>query len=154
EDRRHMQERDIVLLRKSVKTRLNLEMSINPAVVKVALAVRPDVATLVPERRREITTEGGLDAARHFKRIRKVAQALKNKGIEVSLFIAPDKKQIDAAHALGADTIELHTGTYAQAFAGRWAMREFAQLKMMTQYARQLGLIVNAGHGLNYDNTY
>ena len=127
EDRRHIQDRDIVLLRKTVKTRFNLEMSIEASIVKVALAVKPDQATLVPERRQEITTEGGLDVVRHLKRIKKVSQALLKAGIDVSLFIAPDKKQIDAALSIGVKTIELHTGSYARAFADRLAIDEFAQ---------------------------
>ncbi len=154
EDRRHIQDRDIVLLRKAVRTRFNLEMSLEAGIVRMALAVKPDQATLVPERRQELTTEGGLDVVRHRSRIRKVSRALTAKGIEVSLFIAPDKRQIDATAALGIKTIELHTGAYSKAFAGRMAVEEFAQLKAMTCYARQLGLTVNAGHGLNYENTY
>ena len=154
EDRRHIQDRDIVLLRKSVKTRFNLEMSINPGVVIVALAVKPDQATLVPERRQEITTEGGLNMVRQLKRIKKVTQTLQSAGIDVSVFIAPDKKQIDVAYSIGVKTIELHTGSYARAFADRLAIDEFAQIKAMTLYARQLGMTVNAGHGLNYENTY
>jgi pyridoxine 5-phosphate synthase len=154
EDRRHIQDRDIVLLRKTVKTHFNLEMSIEDSVVKVALALKPDQATLVPERRQEITTEGGLNVVRQLKKIKKVSQALLKAGIDVSLFIAPDKKQIDAASSIGVKTIELHTGLYAQAFADRSAIDEFAQIKMMTMYARKLGMVVNAGHGLNYDNTY
>jgi len=154
EDRRHIQDRDIVLLRKAVKTRFNLEMSLDAGIVKVALAVKPDQATLVPERRQELTTEGGLDVVRQLKRIKKVSHVLKESGIEVSLFIAPDKKQIDAALFIGVKTIELHTGPYARAFAGRLAVDEFAQIKQMTQYAHRLGMKVNAGHGLNYENTY
>jgi len=110
----------------------------------VALAVRPDQATLVPERRQEITTEGGLDVLRQLSRVKKVSRALAQEGIEVSLFIAPAKKQIDAAHSIGIKAIELHTGSYARAFAGRQARDEFAQIKAMTQYARQLGITVNA----------
>lgn len=154
EDRRHIQDRDIVLLRKTVKTRFNLEMSLEAGIVKVALDVRPDQATLVPERRQEITTEGGLDVVRYLKRVKKVSLMLLENGIDVSLFIAPDKKQIDAAHSIGVKTIELHTGSYARAFADRSAVDEFTRLKAMTVYARQLGMVVNAGHGLNYDNTY
>ena len=154
EDRRHIQDRDIVLLRKTVKTRFNLEMSVDPGVVKAALAVRPDQATLVPERRQELTTEGGLDVVRNLKRIKTVSRRLMDAGIEVSLFIAPDKKQIDATASIGVKTIELHTGCYAMAFADRLAVDEFAQIKGMTLYARKLGITVNAGHGLNYDNTY
>lgn len=154
EDRRHIQDRDIVLLRKTVKTRFNLEMSIEASIVKVALAVKPNQATLVPERREEITTEGGLDVVSHVKRIKKVNHVLSQEGIEVSLFIAPVKKQIDAAFSIGIKAIELHTGSYACAFANRMAIDEFAQIKKMTLYARQLGMVVNAGHGLNYDNVY
>jgi len=154
EDRRHIQDRDIVLLRKAVKTRFNLEMSVNPSVVKVALAVRPDQATLVPERRQELTTEGGLDVVRNLKRVKTVSQSLMKAGIDVSLFIAPNKKQIDATAAIGVKTIELHTGQYAAAFADRFAVEEFNDIKTMIQYARKLGIVVNAGHGLNYDNTY
>jgi len=154
EDRRHIQDRDIVLLRKTVKTRFNLEMSLNPGIVKVAMAVKPDQATLVPERRQELTTEGGLDVVRHLKRIKSVNHTLSKAGIDVSLFITPDKKQIDAAASIGIKTIELHTGAYALAFADRMAIDEFAQMKNMTLYARKLGMVVNAGHGLNYENTY
>ena len=154
EDRRHIQDRDIVLLRKTVKTRFNLEMSINPGIVKVALNVKPDQATLVPERRQELTTEGGLDVVRHFKNVKKVCHALQLQGIEVSLFIAPDKKQINAAALIGVEAIEFHTGPFAHAFADRLAIDEFTQIKAMTLYARQSGIVVNAGHGLNYDNTY
>jgi len=154
EDRRHIQDRDIVLLRKTVKTHFNLEMSIEPGIVKRALEVRPDQATLVPERRKEITTEGGLDVIRHLKKIKKVSQSLLAAGIDVSLFIAPDKKQIDAAYLIGTKTIELHTGAFARAFASRLGLDEFAQIKMMALYAQQRGMKVNAGHGLNYENTY
>ena len=154
EDRRHIQDRDIVLLRKAVRTRFNLEMSLNAGIVKVALAIRPDQATLVPERRQELTTEGGLDVARHLQRAKKVSRALRDAGIDVSLFIAPDKKQIDAALSIGVKTIELHTGSFALAFARRMAVKEFTQIKARTLYARGLGMVVNAGPGLNYDNTY
>jgi pyridoxine 5-phosphate synthase len=154
EDRRHMQEGDIVLLRKTVMTRFNLEMSVDAGIVKVALAVKPDQATLVPERRQEITTEGGLDVVRHLKRIKKVSRALLDAGIDVSLFIAPDKKQIDAASKTGVNTIELHTGSYARSFASRLGVDEFNRIKAMTLYARRLGMVVNAGHGLNYENTH
>jgi pyridoxine 5-phosphate synthase len=154
EDRRHMQDRDIVMLRKVVKTRFNLEMSLDPGIVKVALTLKPDQATLVPERRQEITTEGGLDVVRHIKKVKKVADALRKAKIDVSVFIAPDKKQIEAAFSIGVKTIELHTGQYAKAFADRDAVQEFNQIKSMTLFAHRLGMVVNAGHGLNYDNTY
>lgn len=131
EDRRHIQDRDIVLLRKTVKTCFNLEMSLEPGIVNVALALKPDLATLVPERRQELTTEGGLDVARQLTRIKKVSDALMEKGIEVSLFIAPVKKHIDAASSIGIKKIELHTGLYAKAFADRLAVDEFAQIRTM-----------------------
>lgn len=152
EDRRHIQDRDIVLLRKTIKGRFNLEMSIDPGIVKVALAVRPHQATLVPERRQELTTEGGLDVVRYLKKVKDVSQTLLGAGIDVSLFIAADKKQIDATSLIGVKTIELHTGSYARAFADRLGQDEFAQIKAMTLYARRSGIKVNAGHGLNYEN--
>lgn len=154
EDKRHIQDRDVVLLRKIVKGRFNLEMSTDPGVVKVALDVKPDQATLVPERRQELTTEGGLDVVRHKDKIKKVSHKMLDSGIDVSLFIAPDKKQIDATFTIGVKTIELHTGSFSRAFVGRWGLEEYEQIKAMTLYARKLGMVVNAGHGLNYVNTY
>ena len=152
EDRRHIQDIDIVLLRKSIKTRLNLEMSFAYGIVKAALQIKPDQATLVPEKRQEITTEGGLDVVRHRKRLSSVCDQLQQKGIVVSLFIAADKKQIQATKALGVPMIELHTGAYARAFIRRDHQKELTKLKLMTAYAQKLGLIVNAGHGLDYRN--
>lgn len=152
EDRRHIQDIDVVMLHKSIKTRLNLEMSIAKDVVKTALHIKPDQATLVPERRQEVTTEGGLDVVRQRKALSTVCDQLQQKGIIVSLFIAPDKKQIEATKALGVPAIELHTGTYARAFARRSAEKELAKLKAMSAYAQKLGLIVNAGHGLDCHN--
>lgn len=154
EDRRHIQDRDIPMLRKVVKTKFNLEMSTSPSVVDVALAIIPDQATLVPERRQEITTEGGLDVVTNFKKVTRVAEKLLSAGIVVSLFIDPDKKQIDATHAMGVKMIEFHTGAYAHAFADRNAKKYFDRLVLMTAYAKTKGIIVNLGHGLNYENTY
>lgn len=154
EDRRHIQDRDIPMLKKIVKTKFNLEMSVSPSVVDLALAIVPDQATLVPERRQEITTEGGLDVVTHFKKITKVAEQLLSKQVIVSLFIDPDKKQIDATSAMGVTMIEFHTGTYAHAFADRNAKKHLEKLVLMTSYAKSKGLIVNLGHGLNYENTY
>ena len=151
EDRRHIQDKDIFLLRKAVKL-LNLEMSLNEGIVDVALTVKPDQATLVPESRQEITTEGGLDVVRHFKRIDQVCRKLAGKGIVASLFIDPDKAQIEATHRMNVPMIELHTGTYARTFAKNKGSKELAKIKAMTVYARRLGIIVNAGHGLNYEN--
>jgi pyridoxine 5-phosphate synthase len=153
EDRRHIQDMDIVLLRKTIKTRFNLEMSIAKDVLKVALAIKPDQATLVPEKRQEITTEGGLNVVKYRKQLLPACDRLQEKGITVSLFIDPDKKQIDATKALGVSMIELHTGAYAKAYVGRSESKELAKIKAMTAYARKLGLVVNAGHGLNYHNT-
>ncbi len=154
EDRRHCQDKDIVLLRKRLKIRFNLEMSLNKGIVELALKVKPHQATLVPERREEVTTEGGLDIVGQFAKVKKVSQQLSAKGIEVSLFIDADKKQIDATHAMGVRMIELHTGSYARAFAKGRAAKELALIKKMTGYAQGLGIVVNAGHGLNYENTY
>ncbi len=153
EDRRHIQDTDIYRLKKAVKTRLNLEMSLNPGVVRIACRIKPSQATIVPERREEITTEGGLDVARHFTRIKKAAELLKRNGIEVSLFIAPVKNQIDKTKLAGVDTIEFHTGQYDLAKTSRTRLKELNRLKTMTRYARILGMTVNAGHGLKYHNT-
>ncbi len=153
EDRRHIQDKDILVLRKTVKTCFNLEMSIHPSIVDVACAIKPDQATLVPERRQEITTEGGLDVVRYFAKLKKVCGQLSSRGIVVSMFIDPDKKQIDAVKDLGVAMIELHTGAYARAFAVRRGQKELEKLISMTKYARKSGITVNAGHGLNYANT-
>lgn len=153
EDRRHIQDIDVVLLKKSIKTRFNLEMSTAASVVKTALQVVPDQATLVPEKRQEITTEGGLDVLASRRRLQKTCDELASKGIIVSLFIDPDKAQIDATKALGVPMIELHTGAYARACLGRGERTELIKLQKMSAYALKQGLIVNAGHGLNYHNT-
>jgi pyridoxine 5-phosphate synthase len=153
EDRRHIQDKDIIKLRKTIRTRFNLEMSIAPEIVKIALRLTPDQATLVPERRQEITTEGGLDVVRHFTKIKEAVLALQRKRIEVSLFIDPIKKQIDKTILTKAKMIEFHTGRYACATTAKAHAKELQNLKAMTSYARELGLTVNAGHGLDYDNT-
>jgi pyridoxine 5-phosphate synthase len=152
EDRRHIKERDLYLLKEVVKAKLNLEMSVAEDIVEIACNVRPAQATLVPEKRQEITTEGGLDVSLHFKRIRLVADRLKKRGIEVSLFIDPDKKQIDAAKRAGVGMIELHTGRYASAGNKKEEKRAFEELKAAVRYARNKGLRVFAGHGLHYFN--
>ena len=153
EDRRHIQDKDIFALRKVVKTRFNLEMSISPDIVNVALKVKPDQITLVPERRQEITTEGGLDVIGQFSRVKDLTKKFLSRGIGVSLFIAPDLKQILKAKESGVPIIELHTGVYSQANSIRQHKKELERLIKATELARQLGLIVNAGHGLNYENT-
>lgn len=153
EDRRHINERDIRQLRRIIRTRLNLEMSLNEEIVRIALAVKPDEATLVPEKRAEITTEGGLDVVRHFRRVRKTVRILQEGKIAVSLFVDPVKTQIKKARESGAAIVELHTGRYDHARTKRGRARELATIKDMTRYARGLGLTVNAGHGLKYHNT-
>ena len=153
EDRRHINDHDIRRLRKTVTTRLNLEMSLNREIVEIAASIKPDEATLVPEKRAEITTEGGLDVVRHFNRITKTVQTLQNAGIAVSLFIDPIKKQIKKAQESGATIIELHTGRYDYVQTKVSGNRELKKIQDTTRYARDLGLIVNAGHGLKYHNT-
>jgi len=152
EDRRHIQDSDIKSLRENVKTRLNLEMSIAPEIVRIAGKIKPYQATLVPERRKELTTEGGLNAAGNLKRVSAALIKLRKSGILVSLFIDPDKKQIDAAKKIGADIIELHTGRYAKAEGVGQKDRAFKELQSAMNYAKLQGLCVNAGHGLDYAN--
>lgn len=153
EDRRHINDRDVKNIRKIVTTRLNLEMSLNKDIVLAAVRIKPEQATLVPERRQEITTEGGLDVCKQFKRIKNVVSILQNKKIEVSLFIDPVKKQILKSKETGATMIELHTGQYALAKTSKARQNELKKLTESTKYALGLGLIVNAGHGLKYNNT-
>ena len=151
EDRRHIQDADVYRLRKTLTTRMNLEMANNPDVVRVALDVVPDEVCLVPERRQELTTEGGLDAAGQLEALRPTVAALAAQGTQVSLFLAPDRRQLDAAAALGAPYVELHTGAYANA-AGDALKRELDALHEAAAYGATLGLKVNAGHGLTMDN--
>jgi pyridoxine 5-phosphate synthase len=153
EDRRHINDSDVKKLRMLVRTRLNLEMSVAKEIVGIACKVGPDQATLVPERRQEITTEGGLDVVRFERRIRDVVAELQDRGIEVSLFIDPKMSQIDASYRTGARIIEFHTGQYANAGSRLAAKRELGILKRCTEHALGLGFEVNAGHGLNYKNT-
>ncbi len=152
EDRRHMQDRDLYLLRKTVRTRLNMEMSIAAEIVKVAMDLVPDQATLVPERRQELTTEGGLDCVKFCKQVSSVTKKLQDRGITVSLFIDPTRKQVKAARDTGAEYIELHTGEYSNANGIRARKAELKKLEDAAAYAISLGLRVNAGHGLNYVN--
>jgi len=154
EDRRHIQDRDVARLRKAVRGKFNLEMAATPEMVAIARRLRPDEATLVPEKRRELTTEGGLEVARDQVRIAAAVKALKARGIAVSLFITPDPAQVAASAAVGAAFVEFHTGAYAHASKkGKGAAaRQLAQLRTATLQAQALGLRVNLGHGLNYDN--
>jgi len=152
EDRRHINDNDVRNLRRLVKTKLNLEMSIAPEIVRVACRVRPDQATLVPERRQELTTEGGLDTRKNFKRVKKAVTKLEAHKIAVSLFIDPEVKQIESAFETGAKIIELHTGRYANAKGNSARRRYLLEIDNAVSYARSLGLVVNAGHGLDYQN--
>jgi len=153
EDRRHMQDRDIWKLREVIQTRLNLEMANTPEIVAIALKLKPNIICLVPERRQEVTTEGGLDVAGHVPALTETRKRMNDAGIEVSLFIAPDPAQIDAAARVGSQFIELHTGAFAESFdqePNRPA--ELERLIAGAKQAHALGLNVNAGHGLNYQN--
>ncbi len=151
EDRRHIQDGDVYLLRKVLKTKLDLEMAATDEIVEIALDVVPNLVTLVPERREELTTEGGLDVVSQFKKMKTVTEKFHSKGILVSLFIAPEKEQIAAAKNAGADFVELHTGEYANA-KGSAVEHQLDRLKRAARDARALGLGINAGHGLNYRN--
>ncbi|MCX8048967.1 MAG: pyridoxine 5'-phosphate synthase [Methylohalobius sp.] len=151
EDRRHIQERDVRLLRQLIHTRLNLEMAVTDEMLAFAAEVRPDACCLVPERREELTTEGGLDVVGQFGRIHAACQKLSALGVEVSLFIDPDEAQVEAAQRAGAPVIELHTGRYAEA-RGREQEQELAKLRAAADLGDRLGLKVNAGHGLHYHN--
>ncbi len=152
EDRRHSQDRDVRLLRETVFSKLNLEMAAADEIIAIALKTRPEQATLVPEKRTEVTTEGGLDAARGGKRLARAVARLKNAGIIVSLFVAPDPEQMRASADLGADTVELHTGPYANARGEKAAHQQLQTLLRAGGEAKRLGLRVNAGHGLTYQN--
>lgn len=154
EDRRHIQERDVQLLRQTVRTHLNLEMAATDEMVAIALAIKPDYVTLVPERREEVTTEGGLDVAGQRDRLHEVVTTLQSAHIPVSLFIDPEATQIQASADTTAQFIELHTGRYAEAHTEADCHQELATLDRACQAARSLGLRVNAGHGLTYWNTY
>jgi pyridoxine 5-phosphate synthase len=152
EDRRHIQDRDLEILRATVTSHLNLEMAPVDAMVQVALRIKPDMATLVPEKREEITTEGGLDVRASFARIAAAVSALKGAGVVTSLFIDPDVAQIKEAVRAGADFVELHTGAYARARRAVDEAIELEKLERSAQAAAKLGLGVSAGHGLNYHN--
>jgi len=152
EDRRHIQDRDLELLRQTVTVKLNLELACESEVLGIACRVKPDQATLVPERREEVTTEGGLDVVGNRDAVRQAIARLKDAGIFVSLFIDPDAKQIEASHDLGADAIELHTGAYALAKPGPHNERELISLVQAGAIVRQRGMTLHAGHGLNYQN--
>jgi pyridoxine 5-phosphate synthase len=153
EDRRHIQDRDVRQLRQVLKTRLNLELANVPEIVAIALEIKPDIVCLVPERREEVTTEGGLDAAGHWLSLAETRKRMNDAGIEVSLFITPDAAQVEAAARVGSQFVELHTGSFAENFHRK--RERAAELERLTAAANQahgLRLRVNAGHGLNYQN--
>lgn len=153
EDRRHIIDRDVWELRETIATRMNLEMANTPEIVQIALRVKPDIVCIVPEKRTELTTEGGLDVASSLVALTATRKRMNDAGIDVSLFIAPDPPQIEAASRVGAQFVELHTGSFAEAFHESGSREcELDRLIRGAQQAHQLGLKVNAGHGLNYEN--
>lgn len=151
EDRRHIQERDVEILRQTLTTRMNLEMAVADDIVAYACRIKPQDCCLVPERRQELTTEGGLDVVSHLKKITQVCKQLSDAGIRVSLFVDPDPIQIAAAAQTGAPAIEIHTGHYADATGDHWR-KELTRIEQAVIQGRDLRLQVNAGHGLNYHN--
>lgn len=152
EDRRHIQDRDVELIRQVVRGHLNLEMASTRPMVDRALELKPDISTLVPEKREEVTTEGGLDVAGQFEQVREATSRLMGAGISVSLFIDPDERQIEATLKCGASEVEFHTGTYCNAKTNAERKRQLDVLVSACARAREAGLIVNAGHGLTYHN--
>ena len=152
EDRRHIQDRDLRLLRETVRSRLNLELAIEPSIVAIALEVRPDQVTFVPERRAELTTEGGLDVVGQMERAREAVARCREAGLEVSLFIDPSLDQVAASAELGVDAVELHTGRYAEATGPAEVARELAALIEAGAAVQRAGMALHAGHGLDYRN--
>lgn len=152
EDRRHINERDLKLLRQTVKTKLNLEMAAVDEIIKIALEVKPDVVTFVPERREELTTEGGLNVLAQPSYYKDVVTKMKDAGIKVSFFIDPDPEQIKASKECGVDIVEIHTGHYSEAKTEEEAEERFLEIKKAVEVAASLGLKISAGHGLNYVN--
>ena len=152
EDRRHIQDRDLRLLRQTVKTKLNLEMAATDEMVRIALEVKPEMCTLVPEKRQELTTEGGLDVRFNLEVVSDAVDRLQDGGIDVSLFVDPDPDQIKAASKAGADCIEIHTGAFAEAREWKVQEQELIKIENAVKLTKKLGMGVNAGHGLNYTN--
>ncbi|MEW4490578.1 pyridoxine 5'-phosphate synthase [Thalassoglobus sp. JC818] len=152
EDRRHIQDRDVFTLKETVQVKLNLEMAAEEEITDIALKVMPDQCTLVPEKREEVTTEGGLDVVTHRDRVKRCVDRLQSAGIEVSLFIDPDEKQIEASRELGAEAVELHTGRYADAVDQKSRKAELDQLYRAGEVALNSGLLLHMGHGLTYRN--
>ena len=154
EDRRHIKDEDVRTLIKTLKTKLNLEMAVTDEMQQIAIEIKPNSVCLVPEKRQEVTTEGGLDVAGQLEKVTKFVKPLKEAGIIVSLFIDPDEAQIKAAAQTGAQFIELHTGQYSNAYGTENEEKEFKKLFNAAKMAESLGLRVNAGHGLNYENVH
>lgn len=154
EDRRHIKDNDVYNIKKNVKCSLNLEMAATDEMQKIALDILPQCCCIVPEKRQELTTEGGLDVKGQFEKIKQFVKPLVENGIQVSLFIDPDMEQVEAAYNTGSQFIELHTGSYAEAFGCASEEHEFIKLKNAAIHAQELGLKVNAGHGLNYENVF
>ena len=154
EDRRHIQERDVWMLKEVLQTRMNLEMAVTPEMLKFALEVLPEHCCLVPEKREELTTEGGLDVLAQEAKIKDTCGQLIYAGIDVSLFIDPDQRQIDAAKRCGAQAIEIHTGQYAEVKDTNALKQEYERVLQAVNHGLKQDLVVNAGHGLNYHNTY
>ncbi len=152
EDRRHINERDVRLLRELVTTKLDLEMAVSPEIIAIAKDVQPELATLVPEKRQELTTEGGINVIDNIEKYRAAIEQLHESDIPVSLFIEPDPLQIDASAEIDADFIEIHTGIYANAQSEEEMFDELERIRIAAKHAKKLGLGVNAGHGLNYQN--
>ncbi len=152
EDLRHIQVRDVRVIQSVLQTRMNFEMAVTDAMLDFAEEIKPEHVCLVPEKREELTTEGGLDVVNHYTEVNTAVERLGAMGSEVSLFIDPDVRQIDAAAALGAPVVELHTGCYADAIESSVQLKELARLQLAAEYAASLGLVVNAGHGLHYHN--
>ncbi|WP_298156969.1 pyridoxine 5'-phosphate synthase [Ferrovum sp.] len=153
EDRRHIQDRDLEILREVLTIRMNLEMAVTDEMLAIATRIRPHDACLVPERRQELTTEGGLDVVQQFERVRHACTVLAAAGVRVSLFINADRDQLEAARAAGAPVVELHTGQYAEMDGEEEIQKELERIRSATELGTRLGLRVNAGHGLNYHNT-
>ena len=152
EDRRHIQDRDVEILRDMLQTRMNLESAVTDEMIAIALRVKPHDICLVPERRAELTTEGGLDVLGHFDNVKRACERCAAAGIRVSLFVDADEKQLDAVRAVGAPVVEIHTGKYADAPSVPQQEQELLRIHLAVAHAHALGLQVNAGHGLNYHN--
>jgi pyridoxine 5-phosphate synthase len=152
EDRRHIQDRDLMLLKEIVSTMLNLEMGLSPEIIEIALKLKPHRVTFVPERRQELTTEGGLAVTKEYPKIKSAFEMFEKAGIEVGLFVDPDPQQIEASHSMGIPILEIHTGVYANVWGSKETELELQRLRKAVECASSLGIAVAAGHGLNYKN--